>query len=574
MKNLKLYILIVLSAITTTGCDEADFLDEANPNAITTETFWQNALQFDAGLNTVYGALQFGSISGSGIQFEMVLGDIAGTESWYPPFAYRNLTYTDVQEHVRLKWNDLYVGIFRANQVIQFINENEVNDFREGQRGQIEAQARFLRAFFYFQLAHTYGGAVIHTAIAKEDEDFKKPFSDIATVNSEVIIPDLEYAIANLPQRWTGDDVGRVTWGAAVSLLGKVHLYDQDWPRAASLFKEVIDSEIYSLVPNVMDNYTDEDEFNSESIFEVNFSSTLKPGVNGNAVDNTPWEVGAEATSLAIAMAQLNFGGFNTLLPSYYLHEMFAYDEMDPSNPGNIGLTQSQRMGASIVPKNGDGLYYQLPLSEISNRGWAFGQTAYVKKHSNWYQWPNEDPDSRSGINFRHIRLADVYLMYAEAILQANGNAAVTEAIEYIDRIRTRAGVITLGQYMADNAGQVPELHISVQVHGPRTYTNVNAASVLTHIMKVERPLELCFEGHRWKDLVRWGMVQEQFDALRADEIWREDNFDTILDQEPLFIVERVRPDFILSSQNYSPGIHNYFPIPTTERQINDQLGN
>ncbi|TRX59967.1 RagB/SusD family nutrient uptake outer membrane protein [Fulvivirga sp. M361] len=571
MKNLKLYLLFILSVITATGCDEEDFLDETNPNAITTDTFWENAAQFNAGLNTVYGALQFGSISGSGLVFEMILGDIGGTESWYRPFAFRNLTYTDAQEHVRLKWNDLYVGIFRANQVIQFINENEVSDFRERQREQIEAQARFLRAFFYFQLAHTYGGAVIHTEISVEAADFKKPFSDIATVNSEIITPDLEFAIANLPRQWEGSNVGRVTWGAAVSLLGKVHLYDENWSEAAGRFKEVIDANIYSLVPNVMDNYTDENEFNAESIFEVNFSSTLKPGINGNAVDDSPWESGAEATTIATAMGQLSFGAFNTLLPSYYLHELFVFDEMDPSNAGNFGLTQSQRMGASIVPTNGDGLYYQLPIGERG--GWAFGQSAYIKKHSNWYQWSSEDPNNRSGINFRHIRLADVYLMYAEAILQASGDAAVTEAMSYIDRVRARAGVITLDQYRNDNAGQIPELHISVQVHGPRTFTNPTAETVLTHIMKVERPVELCFEGHRWKDLVRWGMVKEQFDALRADEKWREDNFDTIEGEEPLLVVERIRPDFILSSQNYSPDVHNYFPIPTGEKQINDQLG-
>tara|TARA_R110002012_G_scaffold252342_1_gene431352 strand:+ start:1234 stop:1440 length:207 start_codon:yes stop_codon:yes gene_type:complete len=68
-------------------------------------------------------------------------------------------------------------------------------------------------------------------------------------------------------------------------------------------------------------------------------------------------------------------------------------------------------MSASIVPINGEGLYYQLPIG-IRN-GLVFGQCTYIKKYTNWYHLPNEDGNSRSGINFRHIRLADVYESFA-----------------------------------------------------------------------------------------------------------------------------------------------------------------
>ncbi|MEM7514731.1 MAG: RagB/SusD family nutrient uptake outer membrane protein, partial [Bacteroidota bacterium] len=228
MKNIK-YIscLFLLTVISLTSCNEDNFLELTNPNAITTDTFWQSEKQFNSGLTTVYGALQFQSVSGGELIYEMAMGDIAGTESWYRPTAFRNLTYNDGTYYVTDKWNELYVGIFRANQVIQYIQDIEEEVFIQYTKGEIEAQARFLRAFFYFQAANTYGGAVIHTKVAETDEDLEQPFSSIEEVTNTVIIPDLEFARENLPTVWEGNDLGRITWGAATSLLGKVYLFNQ-----------------------------------------------------------------------------------------------------------------------------------------------------------------------------------------------------------------------------------------------------------------------------------------------------------------------------------------------------------
>ncbi len=564
--------IILLTTVLVFGCKEDEFLELTNPNAITTATFWESERQFNSGLTTVYGALQFQAISGGLLQHEMVLGDIGGTESWYRPTAFRNLTYNDGTYYVTDKWDQCYVGIFRANQVIQYIQEADPNIFSGNSRLEIEAQARFIRAFLYFLVNHTYGGAVMHTKVAESNDDFHKPFSPMEEVTNTLIIPDLEFARENLPQIWTGDNIGRVTWGAATAMLGKVYLYDENWAKAAELFKEVIDSDIYNLTPDIMDNFTHYNEFNSESIFEVAYNAELNPGASGDAVDDSPWESGAEASNMATAMGHLNFGAFNTVLVSYYLHELFVNDEVDPDNPMNDGNEQSKRMSASVCPRNGETLYYNLPIGERG--GWAFGQSAYVKKHANWYHLDAEDTNHRSGINFRHIRLADVYLMYAEAVLNANGD--VNTAIEYIDKVRSRAGVITLQQYMDDNAGLFPQLHISIQVHGSQPLVSPTVENVMAHIRRVERPLELCYEGHRWKDLVRWGIVSEVFNELRQDEIWRDENTAAMqIDGggvAPLFIVERIRPDFFLSSQNYNSAQHDYFPIPVQERQNNNMI--
>ncbi|MEL6592461.1 MAG: RagB/SusD family nutrient uptake outer membrane protein, partial [Bacteroidota bacterium] len=568
-KNQPIYYIALAALMFLLACNEKEFLALENPNAITTETFWQSEKQFNSGLTTVYGALQFQSVSGGQMVYEMIRGDIAGSESWYRPTAFRNLTYNDGTYYVTEKWNELYIGIFRANQVIQNIQQADPGIFSGNSMARIEAQARFLRAFFYFELVHTYGGGVLHMQVAETNEDLHKPFSSIEEITNTAIIPDLEYARANLPELWEDKNLGRATWGAASSLLGKVYLYQENWTQAASLFKEVIDSDIYRLMPDIMDNFSHENEFNAESIFEVAFSAELNPGAVGAAVDGNAFETGAEATTIARELGQLNFGAFNTLLPSYYLHELFIHDEVDPNNPVNDGNLQSKRMSASIVPRDGETDYYGLPIGERG--GWAFGQSAYVKKHTNWYHLESEDVNSRSGINYRHIRLADVYLMYAEAVLMASGDQAT--AINYIDLVRDRAGVKTLRQYMDETGGMIPQLHISEQVHGPQPQVMTNADNILTHLRRVERPLELCFEGHRWRDLMRWGIVGDVFSELRQDEVWREQNIANLQLNDggvaPLFIVERIRPDFLLASQNYNPSLHNYFPVPTQEVQTN-----
>ncbi|KZS40466.1 carbohydrate-binding protein SusD [Aquimarina aggregata] len=569
-------ILITLSIIlVVSGCGE-EALEVDNPNAITEDTFWRTTEHFNSALNTVYAALQFQGISGSGLQFEMLLGDEAGTEDFYRQIEFAKIDFSDVSEQVVDKWNELYIGIFRANQVLSQLQINGGVFQDADQKQSIEAQARFLRAFYYFQIAHTYGGGVIRIDVPQNSEDFSAPFSSIEEVTNQVILPDLMFAKSNLPQAWPDSQKGRVTWGAATALLGKVHLYNKDWNLAATQFREVIDSNIYSLTPNNLDNFSHLTEFNSESILETPYSIEFNPGADGSVVDDNSFETGAEANAIARSMGQLQFGAFNVVLPTYYLHELFVRDEIDPTNPINDINTQSKRMGASIVPINGDELYYGLPIGE--KPGWVFGQSSYAKKYSNWYHLSNEDGNNRSDINFRHIRLADIFLMYAEAVLEANGD--VDTAIEFIDRVRRRAGVITLRQYI-DNDGGIPEFHISEQVRSrPRSFASLSVESVRTHLRRVERPLELCFEGHRWKDLVRWGIVQNVLNELLQDELWRLDptNFAALdvagAGVAPLFIREKVRPDFGQASQNYNATLHDYFPIPATELQTNDQIGN
>ncbi|PWJ41802.1 RagB/SusD family nutrient uptake outer membrane protein [Sediminitomix flava] len=562
MKNFKHIALSIFASGTLFlgSCDHNEFLTEVNPNAITESTFWKTEADAFSALTTVYGALQFQYVSGGGLTYEIAKSDLGGTNSWTRHFAYVALTVADNQTPVFNKWSENYVGIFRANQVID--NVPTMDALSEETKTEILAEARFLRAFFYFDLAHSFGQAIIRTT---SDDETHKGLSSIAEINEQVIIPDLEYAMAHLPQTRPDAELGRVTWGAATTLLGKTYLYDKEWASAAENFKKVIDSGLYSLTSNFGDNFRHDMPYNSEAIMEVPYDGSINPGSgNPHYIDDDPNAAGGESTSLARWYGPYSLGGWQVVMPTYWIHELMTADEV-------AGGGQSSRYLATLAGRDLEGLYYGESGSELKSdvpRRWNFGESSYVKKYTNWYHLGEENNEWRSSINYKHMRLADVYLMYAEAVLEGEQN--VETAIDYIDMVRERAGVITLQEYM-DTNGTIPQLHVSQDLYGTRPEVVANVDNIRTHLRMVERPTELAFENVRWRDLVRWGVVGEVLTSHHNDEVART-AIGADPSRAPLFIEQRIRPDFVSNHSNYSAEDDDYFPIPAAEVQANDAL--
>lgn len=530
MKIYKFFLIILFIVFSLHSCDE--FLNEQNPNTITDKSFWECEDDFTKGLFATYNVLQSSNVMGGGTATDgHVLSDIVTPNPWgSSQLELHNHYVTDVNSYVVNKWHQLYTGIFRANQVLENLQET---DIPESFKTDIEAEARFLRGVFYFWLVTNYnnGSILLHTSIPRTTEEYYKSLSTREEVYA-LIIEDLVFAQKNLPQTRPTSELGRATWGAATAKLGKLYLYEKRFDEARNEFKKIIDSDLYSLTPEISWNFDLEHEFNSESIFEVNFTIATNP---------------PQSTSRAVSIAPQEAGGSRNIEAAYNFIELCKKDPIDPSDPRNEGRKYSIRALATICFKGDEQIFYQRPTLDFP---FIVEQEAHIKKFQNW-TWPEERSDGRSGINERVIRLADVYLMYAEAVLKTSGN--VEEAIKYINRIRERSGVLKLNE------------------------TEYDVDKLLTHIMMVERPLELFVEGHmiRWNDLRRWGIVKDVLKELsqikyRAFPDWlREATPEDLEDPDA-----EIRVQFTNAYNNYNPEEDNFFPIPHQEVITNEQISN
>lgn len=548
MKRNKLLILLIATLTVLCSCSY-DQLNVENPNNLPLNNFWSSEEDIQKGLIATYAALQLdGLFGGASSTQHPVRSDTGRPNNWNAnAIGLSKLAFNENSDIVKKRWRDCYIGVFRANQVIANLYTIDLSDQT---RTQIEAEARFLRGFFYYSLYRGYNGGsvIIHTTPPQSSEDFYKSPSPANEVFN-LIKSDLEFAYTNLPQQYeNSQDLGRATWGAATAMLGKLHINAHNYDLAKMKFKEILDSNLYSLTANIGDNFDAEHEMNSESIFEVAFSTELSQGTSGSAADGP---LGSEATSRARTLATVEGGGYRTIMPSYYMTMLFKKDTMDITNPINSNRTgvanYSIRASMSIAIANDDNTtLYQNP----SNLGGAYNnnEASYLKKFQNWTLLRESD-QSISGINERVIRLADVMLLYAECLLQTGG--AYTEALDLINEIRYRAGVVLLE---------------------PSDYDN---SSTMEHIMWSERPLELMFEGHdtRWEDLTRWDKVQEQYDrlALKSYVLISKNlyEFDPAIHNEDNKLIE-----FESAATSYQSAIHNYFPIPSTEQNSNPGLFN
>ncbi|MEZ7945922.1 MAG: RagB/SusD family nutrient uptake outer membrane protein [Flavobacteriaceae bacterium] len=548
MKRNKLLILLIATLTVLCSCSY-DQLNIENPNNLPLDNFWSSEEDIQKGLIATYAALQLdGLFGGASSTQHPVRSDTGRPNNWNAnAIGLSKLAFNENSDIVKKRWRDCYIGIFRANQVLANLY---TIDLSEQTRTQIEAEARFLRGFFYYSLYRGYNGGsvIIHTTPPQSSEDFYKSPSPANEVFN-LIKSDLEFAYTNLPQQYeNSQDLGRATWGAATAMLGKLHINAHNYDLAKMKFKEILDSNLYSLTANIGDNFDAEHEMNSESIFEVAFSTELSQGTSGSAADGP---LGSEATSRARTLATVEGGGYRTIMPSYYMTMLFKKDTMDITNPINSNRTgvanYSIRASMSIAIANDDNTtLYQNP----SNLGGAYNnnEASYLKKFQNWTLLRESD-QSISGINERVIRLADVMLLYAECLLETGG--AYTEALDLINEIRYRAGVVLLE---------------------PSDYDN---SSTMEHIMWTERPLELMFEGHdtRWEDLTRWDKVQEQYDrlALKSYVLISKNlyEFDPAIHNEGNKLIE-----FESAATSYQSAIHNYFPIPSTEQNSNPGLFN
>ncbi|WP_082026572.1 RagB/SusD family nutrient uptake outer membrane protein [Flammeovirga sp. OC4] len=550
MKNLIRINIGLLIAFTLFGCQ--NWFDIENKNTIEEREFWQNEQEAFMGLMAAYGGLQnHGSMGGNSAAQMPTRSDIGRPSIWNDQYVeLSKLLINDNTGIVKLKWADLYTTIFRTNQVLDRVPE--IVEISEESRALFLAEAHFIRGICYYWLYSTYnnGSIILHTTVAQSKEEIAKPLSPKEDVLA-LILSDLTYAQERLPENWEEKYKGRATWGAATAFLGQVYINEHEYLKAQNEFKKIIDREdLYQLTPDISWNFDIEHEFNSESIFEVSFSDTQKPNGGGVIIDGPS---GTEGTRRGVFLAPSGANGNRLSMPSYWITMLYQNDEMDPTDSRNEGLTHSLRSQNSIVMADDDFDYYQKHPRDVHGT-FKNKESSYLRKYQNWWdEYEAIGNKTISGINERVIRLADVYLLYAECLIKNNGSAGTFEAVHYINRIRTRSAVL------------------------PLDHNEYNTAEkLMDHIMFVERPLELMFEGHdtRWVDMRRWGVIKEQYERLAKKKYYMSKQ---ILYELPEDATEGPKGEDVLqefqdAAASYTPDYHNYFPIPIDEELSNPNL--
>jgi len=464
MKKAFIYTFIA-AALATAGC-EPD-LDIENPNQLTVEAYWQNASDALAGVNAVYSTLHRGSIS-RWMPFYYIIRSDEGISTSGDGNIINNIDKFLVTDYNYGNaygiWNDNYIGINRANQVIAYVPDITMD---ETLKQQYIAEAKFLRGLYYYHLATLWGNVplVVNVSVVGD-----VPASATQAEVFAQIEKDLTEAAAALPTSYGSTDLGRATKGAAYALLAKAYMQQHKYTEALTPLQWLVTGEgasIYNLMPNYRDNFLITTENNQESVFEWQFAE--------NPTETTDDDIATAnqnyGTSIAQFFAPSGIGWSDGEANRWAVHQF--YDETTTGE-------RDPRLEASFLFDSTDvrGPAYSMIYGKtFESRYGTDNSRVWFRKFQNDH-WKNEE-GYRSPNNWRYIRYADVLLMYAECL---NETGSTAQAYQYVDRVRQRAGLATL----------------------TATMPNLSADAFLEQL-KHERLTELSGEGHRWNDLIRWG---------------------------------------------------------------------
>lgn len=477
----KLFLPLVVIASVYTCDSELDILDT---NRLLAEQYYQSQEEAVAAVDAIYNGL---IIDGNYQRMTPIMGDARGDElrsrsPWVFLAQTANFTVPSTDGALEIAYLGYYTIINRANQALEAINL--IEDIEPELRNRLLGQAYFLRALAYFNATNVYDNVPLVLEVQTGAESFFP--SNQETTQADVyaqIEADLLEAIDKLPVSYdnvSGPDSGqpaRATVGAANALMGKVKLYQGQYPEALPYFQAVVNSQVYDLAPNYSDLFSQDpalENANPGRIFWAEFTQSQNVDFNWGGDPTVNWR---QFSAIAPTYSGADFYDF---FPTQFLYdemrlERTVSNELDPRFASTIlsyepaeGLTESY------------GAPYFLDQNEF-----------YVAK----YTLANTGGDPFTcGINYHIIRFADVLLMYAECLANTGD---IPLAAEQVQRVRDRAN---LPDREAEFAG----------------YNLTQFMEQLAH----ERVTELAVEGLRWYDVKRWGWLDDtsRLNQLQAND--------------------------------------------------------
>jgi len=378
-----------------------------------------------------------------------------------------NFTETSSNSFVAALWNGYYAGIARTNNAL---NALAVAALDSATLKRLRGEMLFIRAYYYFNLVRFFGGVPIVTYVPNDPQAAVSDTTLVtrasaADVYNQVIIPDLQYGVNNLPLKGQ-TATGRITRGAAETLLAKVYMYLRNWDQVKSLTADVISSGLYSLVPDYATIWRQEGDNNSESIFEIQTGeySGTDGGIPLYSEMQGPRDLGGHWNNPTFPDPTGDRGwGFCT--PTVNL--INAYEGGDLRKNATIIF-----VNLSSPTGQGDTLWdgYVIPVGTQSP---YYNYKAYHSEKLESF-FTNRDREIK---NVHLLRYAEVLLMNAEAATQIGG-----DVLTPLNSVRVRAGLAPVA--VADQ-----------------------------NVVWQERRVELAMEHDRFFDIVRQGRAAQVMQA-------------------------------------------------------------
>lgn len=491
MKKIMTYSMATMLLIVAASCKKS--LELPNKSAYTYDTYFASAEVLDQAVIATYSTLLHQGLWSREYYF---IFDLLGYDAKNNAPLQGDLlqlaqyNFGPAQPQLDQFWASLYRIVYRANVVIDRAAAwTPANETETKKQQQYIAEAKFLRAYAYFNLAAAYGRVPLRTSYQQiVDEENYLPRAPVEEVWA-LVEKDLQEAAPILPLAYDAAQLGRATQGAAIALLGKAYLYQKKWDQAQTeLTKLTTGPFSYALADNYSDLFSTENQNNSETIFQVMNQEWTDWGVGNQYYMFGGQEFwGNKATHTGRAQ-EYGFNDWKNILVTTTAVRSFTYP--NPQTGAPYADTRAKFTFYGDAASGGQTQYCQSCAEGPIDYPFAASGYSFLKYQ--YYDKVKSYGGPQSGINGQVIRYADVLLMLAETYIQQGNTGAAPLAL--INQVRGRASV------------KAP------------AYSSLGGQTEALAILQRERRLELTGEQSRYFDLVRWGIAKQVINAERQAE--------------------------------------------------------
>ena len=567
MKSIKTTIILLAALLSLGSCD---FLDK-EPTSATSDTYLKTETEATSFLKGIYAIITQQSYYG-GNYFYLVGGDDlehyggSGRAPLNGGLICNNATSSD--SYVTSFWYTLYAGINRANILLNQIED--IKDMKPANLKRYTAEARFLRAFYYFNLVECWGDVPFYTEPVLDVKNLQRAVTPRAEIY-DFICKEMEESAEDLPTASSLNyEPGRVSKSAAWGILARVYMYragefhrmkvtenkeeTMKYFTEAGKFAKMVMTQGHGLAPNYWDYFIDQcaDRYNTtakESIWEAEFAGDGKgtlstEGRVGNIIGIQAPDLSSKTDYVGSKDPGFSYAFFWSTPKLYELYTSnndknrmnwsiapFRYTQSEKGGPvdgrefekGKIKEVKEQYWDQSFQYGETDS------KSKIGDREKTSATSMYDRNCGKWRREYEADKKNKNltAINFPILRYSDVLLMIAECENETHSQPT-TEAYNCINEVRKRAGISKLPQ-------------------------NLDTED-FRQAVKDERAMELCFEMTRRFDLIRWGEYVQNMNALVSRA---QTGYNWTLGPDNVFTYFNITETY------------NYFPIPALEMSVN-----